>query len=344
MGRVSSAVHKVGQVHVGTCFVSYDHYIATRVGIYRNQLPREGSQSMSYQMSVEIVDVGPRDGLQNEDSILSVQERIALIESLVSVGVGRVEAVSFVNPKRVPQMADAEGVLAGLSRDVRDRAIGLVLNDRGLQRALAASVPEINFVIVSTDSFARANQGMTTDELIEQWRTIAPIARANGLRTSLTVAAAFGCPFDGPVAQSHVLEVIEKAFTVPPDELALADTIGAASPGEVRSLVRSVRSLVPQVVLRCHFHNTRNAGLANAWVAVEEGVRVLDASVGGIGGCPFAPRATGNIATEDVVWMLERSGVSTGVDLERLLELPQYLEEKLKKPVPSMLSRAGVFP
>jgi hydroxymethylglutaryl-CoA lyase len=271
-------------------------------------------------------------------------DKIFLIEHLVRSGLDRVESASFVNPKRVPQMADAEAVIAGLSQEARERSIGLVLNVRGLERALRAEICEINFVVVVTDSFARANQGVTTEELLAQWIAIATEARANGVRSSLTLAAAFGCPFEGPVAQSSVLAVLDKAMQVPPDELALADTIGSGSPGEVRSMLRSVRSLAPDIPLRCHFHNTRNAGLANAWVAIEEGVHSLDASVGGIGGCPFAPRATGNIATEDLVWLLERSGVDTGVDLDLLLEVVPFVEERLGSPVPSMLSKAGVFP
>ncbi|MHB8191123.1 MAG: hydroxymethylglutaryl-CoA lyase [Ferrimicrobium sp.] len=294
---------------------------------------------------VDIVDVGPRDGLQNESGIVSTLDKVFLVEELVAAGIQRVEAVSFVDPKRVPQMADAEGVAKGLSSAALDRAIGLVLNERGLDRAIAAHLQEINFAIVVTDTFAKANQNSTTEGLMAAWRAISLRAKAAGLRTSVTLSAAFGCPFEGEVEEKRVFQVVEGILDSAPDEIALADTIGAADPRAVRSLVRGTRRLIGEDIdLRCHFHNTRNAGITNAWVALEEGVSALDASVGGIGGCPFAPNATGNIATEDLVWMLERSGVPTGVDLDRLLSITAFVESTLGHSAPSMLSKAGPFP
>lgn len=294
---------------------------------------------------ISIVDVGPRDGLQNESVLLSTADKVELIEALARSGVRRIEAVSFVDPKRVPQMADAEDVMAGLSMITRAKAIGLVLNPRGFDRAARAGVREINYVVVASESFARANQNSTIEALVEGWYEISTRASAAGMKASVTVSAAFGCPFEGEVPQSRVEAIVEKLMELEPAELAIGDTIGSASPEEVRRLVRSLRRTVgDRVPLRLHFHNTRNAGLANAWVAVEEGVNALDASVGGVGGCPFAPQATGNIPTEDLVWMLERSGISTGINLEKLLEASALLESKLGKSLPSLVSKAGVFP
>lgn len=294
---------------------------------------------------ISIVDVGPRDGLQNEPVLVSTADKVAVIEALARSGVRRIEAVSFVDPKRVPQMADAEDVMAGLSMITRAKAIGLVLNPRGFDRAARAGVREINYVVAASEGFAKANQNSSIDGLIDGWYEISTRASAAGMKASVTVSTAFGCPFEGEVPPSRVEAIVEKLMEVEPTELAIGDTIGSASPKEVRRLVRSLRAVVgDRMPLRFHFHNTRNAGLANAWVAVEEGVDALDASVGGVGGCPFAPRATGNIPTEDLVWMLERSGVSTGINLERLLEVSSLLESKLGKSVPSLLSKAGVFP
>lgn len=294
---------------------------------------------------ISIVDVGPRDGLQNEPVLVSTADKVAIIEALARSGVRRIEAVSFVDPKRVPQMADAEDVMAGLSMITRPKAIGLVLNPRGFDRAARAGVREINYVVAASEGFAKANQNSSIEGLIDGWYEISTRASAAGMKASVTVSTAFGCPFEGEVPPSRVEAIVEKLMEVEPAELAVGDTIGSASPKEVRRLVRSLRAVVgDRMPLRFHFHNTRNAGLANAWVAVEEGVDALDASVGGVGGCPFAPRATGNIPTEDLVWMLERSGVSTGINLERLLEVSSLLESKLGKSVPSLLSKAGVFP
>lgn len=294
---------------------------------------------------ISIVDVGPRDGLQNEAVLVSTADKVAIIEALARSGVRRIEAVSFVDPKRVPQMADAEDVMAGLSMITRPKAIGLVLNPRGFDRAARAGVREINYVVAASEGFAKANQNSSIDGLIDGWYEISTRASAAGMKASVTVSTAFGCPFEGEVPPSRVEAIVEKLMEVEPTELAVGDTIGSASPREVRRLVRSLRTVVgDRIPLRFHFHNTRNVGLANAWVAVEEGVDALDASVGGVGGCPFAPRATGNIPTEDLVWMLERSGVSTGINLERLLEVSSLLESKLGKAVPSLLSKAGVFP
>jgi hydroxymethylglutaryl-CoA lyase len=293
---------------------------------------------------VEIVEVGPRDGLQNEPGTVATETKIELIERAVASGLRRLEVTSFVNPKRVPQMADAEAVLAGIQRRPDTQYVGLVLNERGLERAIEARCTEIGMAVVASDTFNRRNQGVSTDESVDAWLSIAAKAKAAGLRAQVMVSAAFGCPFEGEVNPDRVVELAERVAAAGPVEVALADTIGVAVPGQVRALVARVAKALPGMPLRCHFHNTRNTGLANAYAALEAGATVLDASIGGIGGCPFAPAATGNIPTEDLVYMLERMGIHTGVHLDRLLETARWLQERLGRPVPGALVKAGPFP
>jgi len=292
---------------------------------------------------VEVVEVGPRDGLQNEDVILDVAARVAYIEALAMTGLRRIEAVSFVNPARVPQMANAEAVMAAVPRPEGVRYSGLVLNQRGLDRAVTAGVDEVNMVVVATDTFSAKNQGMTTAEAIRATALIAGTARAAGLAVTVTVAAAFGCPFEGEVRPERVAGIVRQCTDAGVTELALADTIGVAVPRDVRTLVAAVRSET-SLPLRCHFHNTRNTGYANALAAIEAGVTALDASSGGIGGCPFAPAATGNIATEDLLYALGRSGIEAGIDMAPLLAASSYIEERLGHANPALLGRAGMFP
>ncbi|MFI9402291.1 hydroxymethylglutaryl-CoA lyase [Nocardia sp. NPDC052316] len=295
-------------------------------------------------MNVTLVEVAPRDGLQNEPEILAVADKVALVRRSVDAGLRRIEAVSFVNPRRVPQMADAEAVMAEVPRLDGVSYAGLVFNERGLDRALAAGVDEINVVVVATDSFSQRNQGCSTMAGVERWAELAARARAAGLLRTVTIAAAFGCPFDGEVPESTVLELVRRVAEADPDEIALADTIGVGTPDRVRALVTGAAAIAPTATLRCHFHNTRNTGYANAVAALDAGVRVLDASTGGIGGCPFAPAATGNIATEDLLYTLARMGIETGVRIEPVIETGSWLGELLGKPVPALLGRAGLFP
>ena len=295
-------------------------------------------------MEVTVLEVAPRDGLQNEPKPVSTADKVALIERSVAAGLRRIEAVSFVNPQRVPRMADAEAVMAGVPRTDGVSYAGLVFNERGLDRALAAGVDEINVVVVATDTFSRRNQGCTTEEGIARWNALARKAAAAGLHRTVTIAAAFGCPFEGEVAPAAVLDLVRRVAESEPEEIALADTIGVGTPDRVRTLVTAMTALAPGVIPRCHFHNTRNTGYANAFAAMEAGARVLDASTGGIGGCPFAPAATGNIATEDLTYMLDRMGVRTGVDRARTAATGQWLGEMLGAPVPALLGRAGPFP
>ena len=294
--------------------------------------------------AVQLVEVAPRDGLQNESAILSTADKVRLVEHAIASGVRRIEAVSFVNPTRVPQMADAEAVMAALPRVDGVLYSGLVLNQRGLDRALAAGVDEINVVIVATDEFSRRNQGCTTAEGVQRWADLAARARAAGVRRTVTIAAAFGCPFEGEVPTARVLDLLRQVAETEPDEVALADTIGVGVPSQVRTLLYGATAILPAVPLRCHFHNTRNTGYANALAALESGVHALDAAIGGFGGCPFAPSATGNIATEDLLYALDRMGVTTGVQIDPLIEAAEWLGERLTKPVPALLGRAGVFP
>ena len=295
-------------------------------------------------MPVQIVEVGPRDGLQNDAVSFTTEQKVEFVRRVAAAGLRRVEVASFVNPKRVPQMADAEAVLQGVS-ELGVEAIGLVLNARGWERAAATPVDEVNLVVVSTDSFAERNSGTDTDGTVRVVEEVAPLARAAGVRVSVTLAASFGCPYDGEVPVARTVALAERCAAAGIDELALADTIGVGVPADVTRRVGAVRAAIGGgPALRAHFHNTRNTGYANAVAAVEAGVTALDASLGGIGGCPFAPRATGNIATEDLAFLLERSGIATGLDLDELLRASEWLEQQLGRVTPSLVSKAGLFP
>jgi len=294
-------------------------------------------------LRVTIVEVGPRDGLQNEKTILSASDKVALIRRCVDAGARRIEAVSFVNPKRVPQMADAEAVMAAVPRRADVSYIGLVLNRRGLTRALETGVDEVNVVVPATDTFCTRNQGCSTAEMLDAWDDIAA-ATVKGVRKSVTISVAFGCPFEGETPPERVEWAARRAYEAGADEIAIGDTIGVGVPAQVRDLTRRVREVAPGVPLRFHFHNTRNTGYANALAAVEEGVEVLDASLGGFGGCPFAPAATGNIATEDLIYGLRRSGVETDVSMAAVSATAGWLGERLGKRPEALLGRAGDFP
>ncbi len=294
--------------------------------------------------SVEIVEVGPRDGLQSEPGVFPTAAKIEFIERLFDAGLRRIEVSSFVNPKKVPQMADAEAVLSGLRRREGVHFIGLVLNRRGYERAAAAGCNEIGMAVVASDTFNRRNQGVSTDESIAAWLEIAREANAAGLRPTITIGASFGCPFEGEVPVERVIDIARRVAEAGPYEIAFADTIGVGVPAQVAEVFGRAREALRGIRLRGHFHNTRNTGLANAYAAVEAGAVTLDASAGGIGGCPFAPAATGNIPTEDLVYLLERSGIATGVDLDRLLATGEWLQQTLGRTVPGMLLKAGNFP
>ena len=298
---------------------------------------------------ITIVEVGPRDGLQNEAAILDPATRAGLTRRLEAAGARRIEAVSFVHPKYVPQMAGAEEVMAALPSEAGRSRIGLVLNARGYDRALTTAVDEVNVSIAATDGFGLKNQGLDraaqmamVEEIVARRHNAAPGEAAPSL--SVTISCVWGCPFDGEVGVDQVADLVGRLGALGIGEVALADTIGVGDPWSVRKTVEAARKAAPDASLRLHFHDTRNTGVANAFAGIEAGVDVLDASVGGIGGCPFAPGATGNVATEDLVYMLERAGFATGYDLDRLIGTARWIGEKIGRPAPSALSRAGVWP
>ena len=299
---------------------------------------------------ITIVEVGPRDGLQNETTILDPAVRAELVHRLEAAGARRIEAVSFVHPKYVPQMAGAEAVMAALPHAAGRSRIGLVLNGKGYDRALGTAVDEVNVAMSATDGFGLKNQGLSVDQQVQMLADIiagrANAAGAPGATPALsaTLSCVWGCPFDGEVSDGQVADLVGRIAELGVAEIALADTIGAGDPWAVTKKVEAARAAAPDAVLRLHFHDTRNTGLANAFAGIEAGVSVLDASVGGIGGCPFAPGATGNIATEDLVYMLERAGYSTGHDLDALINTARWIGEKIGRPAPSALSRAGGWP
>lgn len=288
---------------------------------------------------VDIVEVGPRDGLQNESVTISTAGKIELIERLVAAGVRRLEIASFVHPDRVPQMADAEAVVDAVGPSPDGVSfIGLVLNRRGLDRALATTVDEINFVVGASDGFNRANAGASQETTMTEIESM--LSQAGDRRTTVTISVAFGCPYDGAVPVDAVVDLAARAASAGADEIAMGDTIGVAVPSQVTAVIEAVGAAV-DVPLRGHFHDTRNTAVANSAAAYAAGVSVLDASVGGTGGCPFAPQATGNVATEDLIYLFERMGVETGIDPDRMIETTRWLETQLGKKLPSALSRAG---
>ena len=288
-----------------------------------------------------IREVGPRDGLQNEKQIVPPETRAELVGRLAAAGLRRIEAASFVNPERVPQMAGAEEVVAAVER--RDGVVysGLAVNERGYDRLRETGLGEVSFAVAATESFSQRNAGASMEAALEDGERIVARAKEDGIQASVTISVAFGCPFEGSVDPNRVVEIAERVAAAEPDEIVLADTIGVGTPSRVRGLLERVIALGKPV--GGHFHNTRNTGFANAYAALEAGAASLDASVGGLGGCPFAPKATGNVATEDLAYLLEGEGVETGVDLEALIGISEWLEELLGRRLEGYLYRAGLF-
>jgi hydroxymethylglutaryl-CoA lyase len=293
---------------------------------------------------VEIVEVGPRDGLQNEPKIVSTADKLALIARAAAAGARRIEVASFVNPRKVPQMADAADVAMALPQVSGVIYIGLVLNERGAERAMQTPLHQLGAVCIASDTFAQRNQGQTSSDSVDISKRIVALAQGAGRSGQITIGAAFGCPFEGEVAADRVVEMAIRAAEANPAEIALADTIGVAVPQDVFALITRVRAAIAPIPVRAHFHNTRNTGLANVWAAISAGAATIDASLGGLGGCPFAPGAAGNVPTEDVVYMLARSGVETGLELSKLIDAAQWLSGVMGKPLPGMVSKAGGFP
>jgi len=292
-------------------------------------------------VSVTICDVAPRDGLQNEEKHLDPGTRAELVNRLAAAGVPRIEAVSFVSPKWVPQMAGAEEVVAGIDRREGVVYAGLVLNERGYDRLVATGLDEVHVAFAATESFNRRNQNASPEESLAAAAAIVDRAHADKIRATVTVGVSFGCPFEGAVDPERVLGFVSDIAAAGADEVVLADTVGVGVPRQVKHLVSEAVKLAPRVGV--HLHNTRNTGFANAYAALEAGATVLDASVGGLGGCPFAPRATGNICTEDLVYMLHGEGVDTGIDLAALITVAEWLEGELGRQLPGQVYRAGTF-
>lgn len=288
---------------------------------------------------VELVEVGPRDGLQNEAAVLDTATKVELVNRLVDAGSRRIELASFVHPDRVPQMADAEAVVAQIGPSPAGVSyIGLALNRRGLDRALVTSVDEVNFVVGASVGFNRANAGVSPDTTMSELEAMIPEVGSKAL--TVTIAVAFGCPYDGAVPVADVVRLAERAVAAGAHEVALGDTIGVAVPDQVETVISAIRSAT-NVPLRCHFHDTRNTAVANVVAALAAGVGTFDASVGGAGGCPFAPNASGNVATEDLLYLFRRMDVEVGVDPMKTMETTRWLEQKLGHTLPAAVTRAG---
>ena len=293
---------------------------------------------------VSLLEVGPRDGLQSEPTILPTDVKRDFIIKTMDAGIKQIEVTSFVHPKKVPQMADAEKLVESLPDRDDVSYIGLIMNQRGFERARDCGIDEVGMVIVSTDTYNMKNQNVVTQESIDNWLRIASDAKSAGIRTNVIIACSFGCPYEGEVDPELIASIAEKVLEGEPNILGLADSVGVAVPNQVKKTFSLIKELAPNIPLRTHLHNTRNTGLANAAAAIEAGVSIIDASTGGIGGCPFAPKATGNIPMDDLLYMLDRSGIETGVNLKKIVSTSKWLEEKLEHSVPAMVPKAGIFP
>jgi len=293
---------------------------------------------------VSLLEVGPRDGLQSEPKILPTDVKRDFIIKTMDAGIKQIEVTSFVHPKKVPQMADAEKLVESLPDRDDVSYIGLIMNQRGFERARDCGIDEVGMVIVSTDTYNMKNQNVVTQESIDNWLRIASDAKSAGIRTNVIIACSFGCPYEGEVDPELIASIAEKVLEGEPNILGLADSVGVAVPNQVKKTFSLIKELAPNIPLRTHLHNTRNTGLANAAAAIEAGVTIIDASTGGIGGCPFAPKATGNIPMDDLLYMLDRSGIETGVNLKQIVSTSEWLEEKLEHSVPAMVPKAGIFP
>jgi hydroxymethylglutaryl-CoA lyase len=298
---------------------------------------------------IAILEVGPRDGLQNESVVVSTADKIALIQRAIDYGARRIEVASFANPKRVPQMADAESVIAGLPDNSKVRYTALAMNVRGVERGIATcghgrGIDEIGCVMVATDGFGIANQGQTVLEGIAANRAMIAMAKSAGLRVQVTISASFGCPFEGYVPPERVLDIAAQMQDAGAEEVGFADTIGAGVPAQVSDIVgRGFERLGRDFPVRVHFHDTRGLAAANAWAAYQGGCRVFDSALGGLGGCPFAPGAKGNVATEELVYMFEHGGISTGLDLARVIDTNTWFAGVMGKALPSRVGQAGDF-
>jgi hydroxymethylglutaryl-CoA lyase len=290
---------------------------------------------------VLVVDVGPRDGLQNEAHPGTTEDKIRLVDDLARAGVRRIEATSFVSPRAVPQMADAAEVMAGIDRLPGTEYAVLVPNARGLERAVASGAGIVNVVVAASETFNRRNVNMSVAGSMAQTAQIVEMAAAAGVRVTAVLATSYYCPFEGLVPEERVLDLVGQFADFGIVEITLADTIGAAHPDQIYRRSAAVRDRWPHLETGIHLHDTRGLGLANALAAIQAGTRRLEASVGGIGGCPFAPKATGNVCSEDLVFMLESMGIATGIDLDRLIDVARQVPDIVRHPVPSRMVAAG---
>jgi hydroxymethylglutaryl-CoA lyase len=290
--------------------------------------------------SVRIVEVGPRDGLQNEHAAVSVEDKIAFIDRLAAAGHSVIEVAAFVSPRQVPQMADSGAVVRGLEPRPGVTYSALVPNMQGLERALEAGVGQIAIFAAASETFSRHNTNRGIDQSLVVYREVAGAALAAGIRVRAYLSTSFGCPYEGEVPPARVVRLAERLLALGAFEVVLSDTIGIAHPGQVRAVLEQVRAVVPLTVTALHCHDTRGTGLANVLMALSLGVTTFDASAGGLGGCPFAPGAAGNLATEDLVYMLDGLGVRTGVDLARLVSASRFIESRLDHPLPSKVYQA----
>jgi hydroxymethylglutaryl-CoA lyase len=296
---------------------------------------------MDFPPAVTVCDVAPRDGLQNESAPLSLDDKVRLVDELAAAGLPEIEAGSFVSPKWVPQMADTDELFARVRRSPGTRLIGLVPNERGYERALAAKVDGVQLVVAASETFQRKNVNRTVEEGLREAEAIARRAAADGLFVSLALSTSWGCPYEGRVDPDRVLDLARRAIAAGIQRVSFADTTGMADPAHVAVLVAKATADIPLERMSCHFHNTRGSGLANVVAALAQGVTHFDSSLAGLGGCPFAPRATGNICTEDVIHMLHAMGIHTGVDLDRLLDASRWIEGVVGRTLPGQVAKAG---
>ena len=300
---------------------------------------------MKFPKVVTICDVGPRDGLQNEKTPISTEDKLRLINELAAAGVPEIEVSSFVSPKWVPQMADAEELFARVDRSHGTRLVGLVPNERGYERAVAAKVDSVRLVVMASETFQKKNVNRTIEEGMRECEAIAKRAKADGMHVGLALGTSWGCPYEGHVDPARVVDLANQGVEAGMDLVSFADTTGMADPAHVAALLQAAKKTIPVDRIACHFHNTRSSGFANVLAALSEGVTNFDSSIAGLGGCPFAPRATGNICTEDLVHMLHAMGIRTGIQLDQLLATSQWIEGVIGRTLPGQVAKAGLaFP
>jgi hydroxymethylglutaryl-CoA lyase len=298
-----------------------------------------------FSRKLEICEVGPRDGLQNLKRKFSVSERVDLVDRLIDAGACRIEVGSFVNTKRVPNMGGFEEVLDRIKRQKGVTISGLSLNEKGVERALShGGLDEIRFVLVASDTFSKINQGASVSQTLQALRNVSKKIKIHNVKLSVVIAAAFGCPYEGNIKECKVIDLVKKSLSYGAKEIIVADTIGSGLPSQVTSFIKKVTPLLGEALLGFHFHNTRNTGYANAMAAINGGADILDASIGGIGGCPFVPNATGNIATEDLLYLIPNSEPGLSYNKLKLLEIVDWLKELIPEYLTGKLSDAGYFP